>query len=68
MRNFSKIKKTYECFDDWRDIISRGLTLEGLITSYFIRNPGGYDTLMQMARWFGYRVSKGKSYEEAHRL
>lgn len=35
--------------------LSRGLTLEGLIVSYFLRNSKMYDTLMQMGRWFGYR-------------
>ena len=35
--------------------LSRGLTLEGLTTSYFLRNSILYDTLMQMGRWFGYR-------------
>ena len=35
--------------------LSRGLTLEGLSISYFARNSKGYDTLMQMCRWFGYR-------------
>lgn len=35
--------------------LSRGLTLEGLVTSYFYRNSKMYDTLMQMGRWFGYR-------------
>ena len=35
--------------------LSRGLTLEGLSTSYFLRNSTMYDTLMQMGRWFGYR-------------
>lgn len=35
--------------------LSRGLTLEGLSTSYFYRNSSMYDTLMQMGRWFGYR-------------
>lgn len=35
--------------------LSRGLTLEGLTVSYFLRNSIMYDTLMQMARWFGYR-------------
>ena len=35
--------------------LSRGLTLEGLTTSYFLRNSKGYDTLLQMGRWFGYR-------------
>ena len=35
--------------------LSRGLTLEGLMISYFLRNSMMYDTLMQMGRWFGYR-------------
>jgi hypothetical protein len=35
--------------------LSRGLTLEGLTTSYFVRGSKGYDTLLQMGRWFGYR-------------
>ena len=35
--------------------LSRGLTLEGLSVSYFLRNSLMYDTLMQMGRWFGYR-------------
>jgi hypothetical protein len=35
--------------------LSRGLTLEGLTVSYFLRNTLMYDTLMQMGRWFGYR-------------
>ena len=37
------------------DVLSRGLTLDGLTTSYFYRRAGAFDTLMQMARWFGYR-------------
>jgi hypothetical protein len=35
--------------------LSRGLTLEGLIVSYFYRNTSTFDVLMQMGRWFGYR-------------
>lgn len=35
--------------------LSRGLTLEGLMASYFLRSSKMYDTLMQMGRWFGYR-------------
>lgn len=35
--------------------LSRGLTLEGLMTSYFRRNTKMYDALLQMGRWFGYR-------------
>lgn len=37
------------------DKLSRGLTLEGLCSSYFIRPSKTYDSLMQMGRWFGYR-------------
>lgn len=36
--------------------LSRGLTIEGLVTSYMYRNTRMYDTLMQMGRWFGYRA------------
>jgi len=35
--------------------LSRGLTLEGLSVSYYLRTSKMYDTLMQMGRWFGYR-------------
>jgi Z1 domain len=37
--------------------LSRGLTLEGLLVSYFLRDTHYYDTLLQMGRWFGYRES-----------
>lgn len=37
------------------DKLSRGLTLEGLTVSYYLRSARMYDTLMQMGRWFGYR-------------
>ena len=37
------------------DKLSRGLTLEGLTVSYFLRSSRMYDTLMQMGRWFGYK-------------
>jgi hypothetical protein len=43
---------------------SRGLTLEGLVISYFVRRTVMYDTLMQMGRWFGFRAD----YEELTRL
>ncbi len=41
--------------------LSRGLTLEGLSVSYFLRSAKMpmYDTLMQMGRWFGYRQGYG---------
>lgn len=44
--------------------LSRGLTLEGLTISYFLRNSMMYDTLMQMGRWFGYRPN----YEDLCRV
>lgn len=44
--------------------LSRGLTLEGLLVSYFIRPSASYDTLMQMGRWFGYRGG----YEDLTRI
>lgn len=37
------------------DKLARGLTLEGLTVSYFLRPSNLYDTLLQMGRWFGYR-------------
>lgn len=37
------------------DKLSRGLTLEGLTVSYYMRVSRMYDSLMQMGRWFGYR-------------
>lgn len=44
--------------------LSRGLTLEGLSITYFLRNSMMYDTLMQMGRWFGYRPG----YEDLCRI
>ena len=44
--------------------LSRGLTLEGLVVSYFHRNTQMYDTLMQMGRWFGYR----EGYKDLFRI
>lgn len=46
------------------DVLSRGLTLDGLTVSYFFRKVGAFDTLMQMARWFGYR----DGYEDLCRI
>lgn len=37
------------------DKLSRGLTLEGLLVSYYYRRSKMYDSLLQMGRWFGYR-------------
>lgn len=39
--------------------LSRGLTLEGLVSSYFLRSSNAYDSLLQMGRWFGYRAGYG---------
>ncbi len=36
--------------------LSRGLTLYGLTSCYFVRKVSNFDTLMQMGRWFGYKV------------
>ena len=44
--------------------LSRGLTLEGLLVSYFARRSPQYDTLLQMARWYGYRCG----YEDLTRI
>lgn len=44
--------------------LSRGLTLEGLTVSYFLRNSMMYDTILQMGRWFGYRPG----YEDLCRI
>lgn len=44
--------------------LSRGLTLIGLCSSYFIRSASAYDTLLQMGRWFGYR----RGYEDLCRV
>jgi hypothetical protein len=44
--------------------LSRGFTLEGLSVSYFLRTTIYYDTLMQMGRWFGYRIG----YEDICRV
>lgn len=45
-------------------LLSRGLTLEGLMISYYSRNTSTYDALLQMGRWFGYRFG----YEDLCRL
>lgn len=44
--------------------LSRGLTLEGLVSSVFVRTARAYDTLLQMGRWFGFR----NGYEELPRI
>lgn len=35
--------------------LSRGLTIKGLVSTYFLRSTTLGDSLMQMGRWFGYR-------------
>jgi hypothetical protein len=35
--------------------LSRGITIEGLLVSYYVRPTGAGDTLLQMGRWFGFR-------------
>ena len=37
-------------------MLSRGFTIEGLTITYFRRAPKAHDTLLQMGRWFGYRL------------
>jgi hypothetical protein len=44
--------------------LSRGLTLEGLVSTFFLRTSSAYDSLLQMGRWFGYR----KGYEDLQRM
>jgi hypothetical protein len=44
--------------------LSRGLTLEGLVSTFFLRTSSAYDSLLQMGRWFGYR----KGYEDLQRI
>lgn len=44
--------------------LSRGLTLEGLTVSYFLRTASMCDTLLQMARWYGFR----QGYEDLIRI
>ena len=51
--NYTGDPKTYVIVGG--SILARGLTLEGLMVSYFLRTANQYDTLLQMGRWFGYR-------------
>ena len=71
INNKSTDRLDYDDYPDGRSIIavgglglSRGLTLEGLSVSYFLRNSIMYDTLLQMGRWFGYR----EGYKELCRI
>lgn len=61
LNNRSQDDLDYESDPNLRAVIiggnklSRGLTLEGLLVSYYVRRANAYDTLLQMGRWFGYR-------------
>ena len=46
------------------NVLARGLTIDGLVVSFFLRAASQYDTLMQMGRWFGYR----RGYEDLPRI
>lgn len=46
------------------NVLARGLTLDGLVVSFFVRSTSQYDTLMQMGRWFGYR----RGFEDLPRI
>jgi len=72
--NCNKGKERFD-YEDYKDkgarviviggfILSRGLTLEGLMISYYSRNGTAYDTMLQMCRWFGYRPK----YEDLCRI
>ncbi|MDO6461298.1 Z1 domain-containing protein [Granulosicoccaceae sp. 1_MG-2023] len=65
----SEIRLDYEsgpvtCIAIGGTVLARGLTLEGLTVSYFLRTSKQYDTLLQMGRWFGYRPG----YDDLPRL
>lgn len=60
--NYEEKAKTYIVVGG--SILARGLTLEGLMVSYFLRTANQYDTLLQMGRWFGYRPN----YEDLPRI
>jgi hypothetical protein len=60
--DFTKGPKTYVVIGG--TVLARGLTIEGLSVSFFLRPSVQYDTLLQMGRWFGYRGG----YEDLPRL
>jgi hypothetical protein len=70
--NSMKDEETNVAFDEKGQIaiviggntLARGLTLEGLVVSFFVRSANAYDTILQMGRWFGYRPY----YEDLPRL
>lgn len=60
--DYGEVPRTYIVVGG--SILARGLTLEGLMVSYFLRSSRQYDTLLQMGRWFGYRPQ----YEDLPRI
>lgn len=60
--DYTKTPKTYIVVGG--SILARGLTLEGLTVSFFLRTADQYDTLLQMGRWFGFRPG----YEDLPRI
>ena len=53
--DYSRYEKGFSVIAVGGSRLSRGITLEGLSVSYYIRTTRMYDSLMQMGRWFGYR-------------
>lgn len=51
--NYTEEARTYIVVGG--SVLARGLTLEGLTVSFFLRTSRQYDTLLQMGRWFGFR-------------
>ena len=60
--DYSQPPKTYIVIGG--SVLARGLTLEGLSVSFFLRTSRQYDTLLQMGRWFGFRPG----YDDLPRL
>ncbi|EKT4475551.1 Z1 domain-containing protein [Pseudomonas putida] len=60
--DYTEAPKTYIVVGG--SILARGLTLEGLTVSFFLRTADQYDTLLQMGRWFGFRPD----YEDLPRI
>ncbi|MHB1107392.1 MAG: Z1 domain-containing protein [Lutibacter sp.] len=53
--NYSAYEKGMSVIAVGGNRLARGITLEGLSVSYYLRATRLYDSLMQMGRWFGYR-------------
>ena len=59
-RDIEKEKLDFDMRSVWRVIVggnslARGFTVEGLTVTYYSRNVGHAEALMQMGRWFGFR-------------